>query len=66
MALLLPQYGLAYWMNRDFDLRKGIQAVKAAIPGDGLPIVGNCNEWYAFNDRPFITGVTGPACEISG
>jgi hypothetical protein len=52
-VLLLPQYGFVYWKNKDFDLQKGIQAVKTAVPADGLPIVGNSNEWYAFYDRSF-------------
>jgi hypothetical protein len=60
-ALLLPQYGLAWKMNRDFDFDAYVGRLQASVPNDGAPILGNPNAWFAFREREFYAYEYTPA-----
>jgi hypothetical protein len=53
LVLLVPQYAYAYRINRTSHLSAYLAAVKAAVPDDGIPIVGPPNSWYTLRNRSF-------------
>jgi hypothetical protein len=53
LLLLLPQYLYVYSKNHSFDFEKQAQILKTILPGDGLPVIGNGNDWFSFYSRPF-------------
>jgi len=53
LVLLLPQYAIAYYINRNYDYNYEIQNYQKIIPADSLPIVGCPNAWFAFPSRDF-------------
>jgi hypothetical protein len=60
-ALLLPQYGMVWHMNRGFDFGTSLERLRAAVPDDGTPVVGNPNAWFAFREREFYAHEYKPA-----
>jgi hypothetical protein len=53
LAFLLPQYAMVYWKNRGFDYPKAVSDLRALVPVDTSPIVGNGDAWYLFPGRDF-------------
>jgi hypothetical protein len=54
VAFLLLQYGFVAYRNRDFSFPALVRDLEAAVPGDGLPVFGSHNEWFALQDRSFL------------
>jgi hypothetical protein len=53
LALLLPQYALAYRMNRGFDMAAHVAAVRRNMPAEGGVVFGGPNDWFALQERTF-------------
>jgi hypothetical protein len=54
VVFLLLQYGFVAYRNREFSFPVLVRELKAAVPGDGLPVFGSHNEWFALQDRSFL------------
>jgi hypothetical protein len=53
-GFLLLQYAAVGYRNRDFVFPTLVSELEAAVPGDGLPVFGSHNEWFALRDRDFL------------
>jgi hypothetical protein len=53
LLLLAPQYAFVYARNHAFSFEARTAAIRAAVPADGHPVVGDPSSWFAFQDRPF-------------
>jgi hypothetical protein len=51
---LMPQYLLVYIQNRSYDFPGQVRTLSTALPDDGLPVVANANEWFAFYRRHYF------------
>jgi hypothetical protein len=52
-VLLLVLYGAHYFAHRTYDFNRIITETKAALPQDGLTVIGMPDNWFAAMDRPF-------------
>lgn len=53
-VLLLVLYGAHFIVNRSFDFNRVNAETRAALPQDGLPVIGMPDNWFAAMDRPFF------------
>lgn len=53
LLLLLPQYLYVYANNHSFNFEKQVEILRTTVPNDGLPVLGNGNDWFSFFHRPF-------------
>ncbi len=55
MVLLLPQYALAWRMNRGYDLSVHLDNLRRHVPSEATVVIGGVNDWFAFQDRTFLS-----------
>lgn len=55
LVYLIPQYAIVFAQNRSWDMAQYVAQVRAAVGQHQEPIVGNPNDWFAFQQREFYS-----------